>query len=415
MNQLQSEITQLESNPAKNQAELESKRKKLKELEEKEKQLFKSLPITTQISNLKREIKDLENKSTRTKAEEALLTKKKKQLAELLKKQQDANTNNSAKSSSSFYDSLLNFPFVSDKDINNGKVLSLCCDNSRCFLESSKICFYPSLSFYCNKIAQMIFCGGVEEPCGGIINDTLITDFNSIGSCKIDSNNMEISLTKAATVCTLINNDYRICDKAPFPTFNGSYATIDSTPSNSSYTYYGLAPVNYFLMGVSVVGIVIISSTGGIIWGIIYKRKIKKKDLKLLKELIELATVDEVLGDEILGKEEINEGKLPLFSSGLFKTWFSDNCAIIISKKSTLKGYCLWIAVCESTFEKNKTDVKLIKAIVRDLKSTLENSDYPAAEIHNNVYAPNLPVLSQDYKNIVKKTTTLTPTDDPNN
>ncbi|CAG8575009.1 10836_t:CDS:2 [Ambispora leptoticha] len=94
MNQLQSEITQLESNPAKNQAELESKRKKLKELQEKEKQLFKSLPITTQISNLKREIKQLENKSTRTKAEEVLLSEKKKALAELLKKQQGANTDN---------------------------------------------------------------------------------------------------------------------------------------------------------------------------------------------------------------------------------------------------------------------------------------------------------------------------------
>ncbi|CAG8616801.1 185_t:CDS:2 [Ambispora leptoticha] len=91
MNQLQSEITQLESNPAKNQAELESKRKKLKELQDREKTLTKSLPLNTQITILQKEIKQLENKSTRTKAEEALLSEKKKQLEELLKKQQVAN------------------------------------------------------------------------------------------------------------------------------------------------------------------------------------------------------------------------------------------------------------------------------------------------------------------------------------
>ncbi|CAG8653633.1 6799_t:CDS:2, partial [Ambispora leptoticha] len=64
-----------------NQAQLEEKKQQLKELQEKEQQLFKSLPITTQISNLKREIKQLESKSTRTKAEETLLTEKKKALA----------------------------------------------------------------------------------------------------------------------------------------------------------------------------------------------------------------------------------------------------------------------------------------------------------------------------------------------
>ena len=73
--------------------DLSNKQQQLKELEEQEKELFKSLPIGTQITNLEREIKQLENKSTRTKAEEALLTEKKNQLAELLKKQQGANTN----------------------------------------------------------------------------------------------------------------------------------------------------------------------------------------------------------------------------------------------------------------------------------------------------------------------------------
>ncbi|CAG8836462.1 20905_t:CDS:2, partial [Gigaspora margarita] len=48
-----------------------------------------------QITNLEREIKDLEHKSTRTEAEERLLVEKKKQLAELLKKQ--SNTNNNSK------------------------------------------------------------------------------------------------------------------------------------------------------------------------------------------------------------------------------------------------------------------------------------------------------------------------------
>jgi hypothetical protein len=43
MNQLLSEITHLGFNPTKNQAELDSKRKKLKELEEREKELKRLL------------------------------------------------------------------------------------------------------------------------------------------------------------------------------------------------------------------------------------------------------------------------------------------------------------------------------------------------------------------------------------
>ncbi|CAG8511284.1 7137_t:CDS:1 [Ambispora gerdemannii] len=94
MNQLQSEITQLESNPAKNQTELDSKKKQLAELETKEKELTKSLPLTTQISILQKEIQTLTNKPTKTKAEERVLESKKQELAELLRKQNDSNTNN---------------------------------------------------------------------------------------------------------------------------------------------------------------------------------------------------------------------------------------------------------------------------------------------------------------------------------
>ncbi|CAG8690309.1 14263_t:CDS:2, partial [Ambispora leptoticha] len=89
-----SEITQLESNPAKNQAELESKKKRLKELQDQEKQLTASLPLNTQITILQKEIKQLESKSTRTKVEEVLLSEKKKELEELLKKQNNSDTNN---------------------------------------------------------------------------------------------------------------------------------------------------------------------------------------------------------------------------------------------------------------------------------------------------------------------------------
>jgi len=87
--QLQSEITQLEVNPTnpEQQILLESKKKKLAELETKQKQLDKSLPLTAQISNLQREIKNLEKKPTRNQTEQALLTSKKKELAELLAKQ----------------------------------------------------------------------------------------------------------------------------------------------------------------------------------------------------------------------------------------------------------------------------------------------------------------------------------------
>ncbi|CAG8532520.1 2973_t:CDS:2 [Ambispora gerdemannii] len=92
--QLLTEITTLEQNPTPNQTELEAKKKKLRELQDQEKQLSASLPLTTQISILEREIKELENKSIRTQAEETFLTSKKKELDKLLKKQDSANTNN---------------------------------------------------------------------------------------------------------------------------------------------------------------------------------------------------------------------------------------------------------------------------------------------------------------------------------
>jgi len=83
---------QLEQNPTLNQTELEAKRKQLKELQEQEKELTRSLPINIQIANLQREIKELESK-TRTPAEETLLTEKKKQLSELLDRKNISNIN----------------------------------------------------------------------------------------------------------------------------------------------------------------------------------------------------------------------------------------------------------------------------------------------------------------------------------
>src|SRR6266511_3303510 len=64
--QLLTEIMQLEQNPTTNQTELDSKRKQLSELQNKEKTITKSLLLETQISLLGREIKELENKPTRT-------------------------------------------------------------------------------------------------------------------------------------------------------------------------------------------------------------------------------------------------------------------------------------------------------------------------------------------------------------
>ena len=96
MNQLQSEIQQLESNPTQNQEELDSKKQQLKDLETKSKELTKSLPLDTQITILQKEIQTLINKPSKTKAEESLLDSKKKELEELLRKQ--SNTINNDKS-----------------------------------------------------------------------------------------------------------------------------------------------------------------------------------------------------------------------------------------------------------------------------------------------------------------------------
>jgi hypothetical protein len=93
--QLNSQITFLESNSIKTsaqQVELESKRKRLQELQDQEKTLFKSLPIDTQISILRKEIKELSNKSSKTKAEQALLESKKKELDRLLAEKNKSNT-----------------------------------------------------------------------------------------------------------------------------------------------------------------------------------------------------------------------------------------------------------------------------------------------------------------------------------
>src|SRR5947207_15863921 len=74
--QLRTQITQLDSLPTKTpqqQADLDSKKQKLKELEEKEKNLTKLLPLETQISILEREIRELEGKSSRNREEERVL------------------------------------------------------------------------------------------------------------------------------------------------------------------------------------------------------------------------------------------------------------------------------------------------------------------------------------------------------
>ncbi|CAI2186443.1 10001_t:CDS:10 [Funneliformis geosporum] len=96
--QLQSEIMQLEQNATnpENQSELESKKKQLKDLEDKQKKIDQQLTLTIQITILQREINQLTNKPTRTATEEALLTSKKKELEELLRKRGNSNTTNNS-------------------------------------------------------------------------------------------------------------------------------------------------------------------------------------------------------------------------------------------------------------------------------------------------------------------------------
>ena len=83
---------QLESNPSKNQAELDAKRQQLAELEIKSKELINSLPIDTQITILEKEIKELNNKSNKTQTEQALLDSKKQELDRLLVEKNKSNT-----------------------------------------------------------------------------------------------------------------------------------------------------------------------------------------------------------------------------------------------------------------------------------------------------------------------------------
>src|SRR4051812_17306267 len=72
------------------------------------------------------------------------------------------------KNDNTSYNYLLKFPFNNNSEINNGKIVSLCCDDSQCFPAKPLTCSSSNHSFYCNKIAQTIFCDALLNECAGI-------------------------------------------------------------------------------------------------------------------------------------------------------------------------------------------------------------------------------------------------------
>jgi hypothetical protein len=96
---------------------------------------------------------------------------------------------NSHTSHTTYYDSLLNFSFANNNEINNSQLLSLCCNNSTssCFIATPLNCLEKL--FICNKVAQSIFCVG--GGCGTIVGDKMITNNITSGSCQTDFETIE--------------------------------------------------------------------------------------------------------------------------------------------------------------------------------------------------------------------------------
>lgn len=83
------------------------------------------------------------------------------------------------------YNGLLNFGFANNVDINNGKVLSVCCNSSSQCSSSlwTSTCNSGSYKFFCVKVSQLIACGKERVECNGIIGDALITGNTTVGKC----------------------------------------------------------------------------------------------------------------------------------------------------------------------------------------------------------------------------------------
>jgi len=121
--------------------------------------------------------------------------------------------------------------------------------------------------------------------------------------------------------------------------------------------------------------------------------------------------VKEKLSEKIRGIEKIE----------VFPTWFNDKCAIVINKE---KNYNLWIVTYESAFGKTEERINCLKVaklppikekweeITKHFKKSL-NSDYPAAETHNNIYTLKLPPLVQNYANVREKKIKISLQDNP--
>src|SRR6185437_8988302 len=110
------------------------------------------------------------------------------------------------KDNTTSYNSLLNYPFFNNSDINKGNHINICCNPSQCslFIEGSKPCAdadASSFPFGCIKISQTIFCDDIF--CAGIVGETLITsNTTTVDKCPAD-----LSLTIVADYVAKNNAD----------------------------------------------------------------------------------------------------------------------------------------------------------------------------------------------------------------
>ncbi|CAI2195068.1 18332_t:CDS:2, partial [Funneliformis geosporum] len=280
---------------------------------------------------------------------------------------------------STSYNLLTEYRFVYDKDINDDVVGSICCDKIQCASSDSCISTDNSNFFYCKRISQNLFCYSASSDeggnCGGIVGDDEIAiNTTSLGTCIEDLNTVADYLTTVNT----------------YDSANGGFAQPFLTPLGIiNPPFVPKVPQNPLIkiiipIGATAAGVV---SLAGITCYVVYQKNRKRE--------------------------------------------YNDNIVLIISERNRVirdSDYCLWLVTYDSSFEKFEENINLIKVIkkiskvrenwkkiIEDFKDTLENSDHPAAEIHNNVYTSNLPTLSQNYKNIVRTTKKLSSKDNPNN
>jgi hypothetical protein len=95
----------------------------------------------------------------------------------------------SAKDYTTYYDSLLNFPFADNGEIDNNELLSLCCNNSTSSCSVIEPLNCREKVFLCNKVANSLFCIG--GGCATIIGDQMITNNITTDPCQTDFDTIE--------------------------------------------------------------------------------------------------------------------------------------------------------------------------------------------------------------------------------